>query len=75
MMKKIKQTGVAVLMILFAVIPFLVIYEPLSQAIPALPKYEAPGWFIPAGFISIALIVALSFLLASLSSNGDSGKY
>jgi len=75
MMKKIKQISVAVLMILFAIIPFLVIYDPLSTAIPALPKYEAPGWFIPAGFISIALIVALSFLLASLSSNEDSGKH
>ncbi|GEN86811.1 hypothetical protein MKY30_13855 [Oceanobacillus sp. FSL W8-0428] len=74
-MKKIIQIVVALLMILLAIIPFLVVYDPLSQAIPALPEFEAPGWFVPVGFINIALIVALSFLLASLSSNKDSGSH
>lgn len=73
-MKKIIQRLIALLMILLAIIPFLVIYDPLSQAIPALPNYEAPGWSVPAGFISIALIVVLSFFLASLSSQEDSKK-
>ncbi|GGP08159.1 hypothetical protein [Oceanobacillus neutriphilus] len=74
-MKKIMQIVIAILMILFAVVPFLVIYDPLSEAIPAFPDFEAPGWFVPAGFICIALIVALAFFMASLSSNKDSDEY
>ncbi|MCT1903621.1 hypothetical protein [Oceanobacillus sojae] len=74
-MKKILQKAVAVLIVLLAVVPFLVIYDPLSKAIPAFPDFEAPGWFVPAGFICIALIVALSFVLASIGSNKDSDEY
>jgi len=65
-MKKVMRIVVAILMILLAVIPFLVIYEPLSRAIPIsnLPNFEAPGWLIPAGFVSIGCIIILSFVLA-----------
>ncbi len=63
-MKKTIRSIAAVLMILLAVIPFLVIYAPLSQTIPNLPTFYAPGWFIPAGFISIACIIILALAIA-----------
>lgn len=65
-MKKVIRILVAMLMILLAMIPLLVIYEPLSQAIPIpnLPNFEAPGWLTPVGFISIGCIIILSFILA-----------
>lgn len=63
-MKKTLRILVAALMILLAMIPLLVIYEPFSEAIPKLPNFEAPGWLIPASFISIGCIIILSFVLA-----------
>lgn len=63
-MKKVIRRIVAVLMILLAIIPFLVIYDPLSQVITKLPTFDTPSWFIPVGFISIGCIIILSFTLA-----------
>lgn len=62
-MKILRQKIVPLAMILLAIVPALVIYEPLSQALPALPNYKGPDWFIPVGFISIGLIVVLAFLV------------
>lgn len=62
-MKKIIRRVLAVFMILLGVIPFLVIYDPLSRVIPKLPIFDAPSWFIPAGFISIACLITLAFTL------------
>lgn len=54
---------VPITMILLAVIPFLVIYDGLSQALPVLPIYQVPGWMIPIGFLCIAGIIVLSFFV------------
>nr|WP_236702351.1 hypothetical protein [Alkalicoccobacillus plakortidis] len=43
------------------------IYDPLSKAVPFLPNYESPSWFVPAGFVSILGIVILAIMLG----NGD----
>ncbi|GAB2546699.1 hypothetical protein [Gracilibacillus alcaliphilus] len=65
-MKKSLQIMVAVVMLLLAIFPSLVIYDGLSQALPILPNYRAPDWMMPAGFISIALIIILAFLISKL---------
>jgi hypothetical protein len=62
-MKTLRQKIVPLAMILLAIIPALVIYEGLSQALPSLPNFKAPGWFIPVGFINIGLIVILAFTI------------
>ncbi|AIC93139.1 MULTISPECIES: hypothetical protein [Shouchella] len=66
-MKASVKLFLVLLMFLFAVLPFLVIYDPLSKAVPFLPNYESPSWFVPAGFVSILGIVILAIMLG----NGD----
>lgn len=63
-MKKIIRRIIAIFMILLGVIPFLVVYDPLSRVIPKLPIFDAPSWFVPVGFINIACIIILAFILA-----------
>ncbi|MFB4212563.1 hypothetical protein ABC345_02985 [Shouchella sp. 1P09AA] len=53
----------SILMIGLAGFPFLVIYDSLSHVVTFLPDYDAPHWFVPAGFISIVGIVILAFVL------------
>ncbi|WP_152658322.1 hypothetical protein [Oceanobacillus sp. CFH 90083] len=53
-------------MLLLVVIPFLTIYGRAAANLSALPIFDAPGWFIPVGFICIVLI----FILA-LSMKGE----
>lgn len=55
-------------MILLAIIPALVIYEPISAIFTILPRFEAPSWFTPVGFINIALITVLA-LSAEVEEN------
>ncbi|GAF22921.1 hypothetical protein JCM19047_2702 [Bacillus sp. JCM 19047] len=69
-MKASVKLFLALLMFLLAVLPFLVIYDPLSKAVPFLPSYDSPSWFVPAGFISILGIVILAITLGS----GDKHK-
>ncbi|MFA1819382.1 hypothetical protein ACDX78_04110 [Virgibacillus oceani] len=62
-MKILWRKIVPLVMILLAIIPALVIYEPLSQIFPVFSNYTAPDWFIPVGFINIGFIVVLSILV------------
>ncbi|MFD1067000.1 hypothetical protein [Oceanobacillus locisalsi] len=62
-MKKWMQIFGPLVMILLAIIPFMVLYEGISMNIPSLPDFEAPDWFIPVGFVNIALIVLVSLLI------------
>ncbi|WP_066186101.1 MULTISPECIES: hypothetical protein [Gracilibacillus] len=62
-MKKWIQIVVSLIMLLLAIIPFLVIYDGLSQALPILPIYKVPGWMIPGGFLCIAVIIVFSFFI------------
>ncbi|MBO0996057.1 hypothetical protein [Bacillus sp. SD088] len=55
-------------MILLAIIPALVIYEPISAIFTIFPSFEAPSWFTPVGFINIALITVLA-LSAEVEEN------
>ncbi|WP_152658323.1 hypothetical protein [Oceanobacillus sp. CFH 90083] len=67
MKKRILLYGALIIMLLLSVIPFLVIYEGISSNIPALSDFESPEWFIPVGFINIALIVVVAFLMAKIA--------
>ncbi|WP_080875297.1 hypothetical protein [Oceanobacillus timonensis] len=69
-MRKYIQVFGLLVMILLAVIPYLVIYEGVSAAIPVFPNFKAPDWFIPVGFINIALIVIVALLIGK-SANKD----
>lgn len=62
-MKKLIQKIGPVLMILLTIFPILVIYQPISEQVSSLPNFEAPDWLVPIGFISIACIFVLSFLI------------
>lgn len=57
------QFIIVIAMIVLTIIPFLVIYEPVSAVIPALPDFVAPSWFIPVGFLNIGLIIVLALSL------------
>ncbi|GAB2533245.1 hypothetical protein [Gracilibacillus alcaliphilus] len=68
MKKWIFLYGALIIMLLLSVIPSLIMYEGISSNIPALPDFESPDWFVPVGFINIALIVVVSYLMARIVS-------
>lgn len=51
------------LLVALSIIPALVVYDYLAQAIPFLPNLSTPVFFVPVSFVSIALIVLLGLWL------------